>query len=164
MQDDLLTPTNSYLTVLARKEVLLSAGSLDSPKLLLLSGIGPKEDLSKLDIPIIHDLQGIGRNLQDHLITQLTTIQKPGTHHRTSYVSNPTFFEEARKQWMKDQTGPLSDYYLPQMMAYLKCDRVLRSKEFQDLEETIRKRYEADTNPNYELISVSRNRTGYHFS
>ena len=105
----------------------------------------------------------MGRNLQDHLWTQLTTSQKPGTHHRTSYISNPTFLEEARKQWMKDHTGPLSGYYLPQMMAYLRSDRVLRSEEFQELDAAVRKLYEAGTKPNYELISVSRNRTGHHF-
>lgn len=65
---------------------------------------------------------------------------------------------------MKDQTGPLAGYYLPQMMAYLRSDRVLGSKEFQELDEGTQKRYEAETKPNYELISVCDNRTGDHFS
>jgi choline dehydrogenase len=50
----------------ARREVLLSAGALGSPKLLLLSGVGPAEELSSLGIPVVADLPGVGRNLHDH--------------------------------------------------------------------------------------------------
>ncbi len=52
-------------TVLSRKEVILSAGALGSPRILLLSGVGPKEDLTKLGIPVVTDLP-VGQNLQDH--------------------------------------------------------------------------------------------------
>ena len=141
--------------VLAKKEIILSAGAIDSPKILLLSGIGPKKDLSELNIPLVQDLSGVGKNLQDHYFLPLITTQKPGTHHRTSYVNSPASLEEARKQWIKNQTGPLSDYYLPQMIAYLRSDRVLRSEEFQKLDDAVRNRYEAKTKPNYELLSVS---------
>lgn len=52
--------------VRATREVVLCAGAIDSPKLLLLSGIGPAEALRALDLPVIHDLPGVGLNLQDH--------------------------------------------------------------------------------------------------
>jgi choline dehydrogenase len=48
-------------------EVILCGGSINSPQLLLLSGIGPQADLDALGIPIVADLSGVGRNLQDHL-------------------------------------------------------------------------------------------------
>jgi len=51
----------------ADKEVILSAGAIQSPQLLQLSGIGPKKLLQEFQIPIIHDLPGVGENLQDHL-------------------------------------------------------------------------------------------------
>lgn len=54
-------------TAYARREVLLCAGAINSPQLLMLSGIGPAEHLSFLDIPVIADLPGVGQNLQDHL-------------------------------------------------------------------------------------------------
>jgi choline dehydrogenase len=53
-------------TVRAEREVLVSCGALDSPKLLLLSGIGPADELRRHGIPVVHDLPGVGRNLQEH--------------------------------------------------------------------------------------------------
>ncbi len=51
----------------ARKEVLLSAGAIASPQILQRSGVGPAELLKKFNIPVVHDLPGVGENLQDHL-------------------------------------------------------------------------------------------------
>ena len=51
----------------ANKEVILSAGSINSPKILQLSGIGNAEHLKDFGIPVINDLKGVGENLQDHL-------------------------------------------------------------------------------------------------
>lgn len=53
-------------TLTARREVLVCAGAIDSPRLLLHSGIGPKADLQKLGMPCQHDLPGVGENLHDH--------------------------------------------------------------------------------------------------
>jgi choline dehydrogenase len=51
----------------ARREVILAAGAIESPKLLMLSGIGPAADLRRLGLPVTLDLPAVGRNLQDHL-------------------------------------------------------------------------------------------------
>ena len=51
----------------AEKEVISSAGSIGSPQLLQLSGIGPKDVLNKAGVELVHDLPGVGQNLQDHL-------------------------------------------------------------------------------------------------
>ena len=50
----------------ATKEVILSAGAINSPQLLMLSGVGPADHLKSLDIPVLADLQ-VGNNLQDHV-------------------------------------------------------------------------------------------------
>lgn len=56
-------------TATARKEVILSAGAINSPQILMLSGIGPEEELTKLGIEIIADLP-VGENFQDHISFQ----------------------------------------------------------------------------------------------
>lgn len=63
--------------VASKKEIILSGGSINSPQLLMLSGIGPRKDLEQLGIPVVMDLP-VGRNLQDHMRLQLFThINEP---------------------------------------------------------------------------------------
>lgn len=50
----------------AEAEVIVSAGAVDSPRLLLLSGVGPAGELAQAGVPVVHDLPGVGRNLHDH--------------------------------------------------------------------------------------------------
>jgi choline dehydrogenase len=54
-------------TARAAQEVLLAGGAINSPQLLLLSGVGPAEELRTLGVRVAHDLPGVGKNLQDHL-------------------------------------------------------------------------------------------------
>jgi choline dehydrogenase len=53
-------------TIRASGEVIISAGAIDTPRLLLMSGIGPADALGELDIEVVHDLPGVGENLLDH--------------------------------------------------------------------------------------------------
>lgn len=62
--------------LLARREVILTAGALGSPQILLASGIGPAAELKAAGIPVKHDLPGVGKNLQDHL-DGLVTVRSP---------------------------------------------------------------------------------------
>ena len=65
-------------TISAKKELLLSAGTFNSPQLLMLSGIGSKAELAKHNIPLVHELAGVGQNLQDHVDSVVVT------HHKRS--------------------------------------------------------------------------------
>ncbi|MDF1779601.1 MAG: choline dehydrogenase [Rhizobiaceae bacterium] len=66
--------------VYANREVILSAGTVNSPQILLLSGIGPADELSALGIDTVHDLPGVGKNLQDHVDCVMSwECQKPVT-------------------------------------------------------------------------------------
>ena len=56
--------------VRARREVIICGGSANSPKLLQLSGIGPRGLLDRLGIPVVHELAGVGENLQDHFMVR----------------------------------------------------------------------------------------------
>ncbi|HEX7864834.1 MAG TPA: choline dehydrogenase [Variovorax sp.] len=90
-----------------RAEVLLSAGSLQSPQLLQLSGIGPRALLDRFGIPLVHELPGVGENLQDHLQIRLGyECTKPIT---TNDQLNSWFGQVGMGlEWLLHRTGPLA--------------------------------------------------------
>lgn len=57
----------SMRKILVKKEVIVSGGAVNSPQVLLLSGIGPKDDLKKVNVRPVHDLPGVGKNLHNHV-------------------------------------------------------------------------------------------------
>ncbi|TZF91774.1 GMC family oxidoreductase [Cognatilysobacter lacus] len=72
-------------SVRAGREVLLSGGTINSPQLLMLSGIGPAADLRGHGIDVVHDAPGVGGNLQDHLdVCTLHASTQPITYDRAS--------------------------------------------------------------------------------
>lgn len=90
----------------AAREVILSAGSLQSPQLLQLSGIGPAELLRGHGIDVVHDLPGVGQNLQDHLQFRLMfKVSKP----ITTNDDLRTLAGQARigLKWLLTGKGPL---------------------------------------------------------
>ncbi|CAL8135357.1 unnamed protein product [Orchesella dallaii] len=88
----------------ARREVILSAGALNSAKLLLLSGIGPKEDLEELGIPVMQDLP-VGRNLQDHASTYLGPFF---INESISFNSDRDLTSLRLPEYLTRGTGPLT--------------------------------------------------------
>jgi len=94
-------------TARCRAEVLLSAGSLQSPQLLQLSGIGPRALLDRFGIPVQHELPGVGENLQDHLQIRLGyECTKPIT---TNDQLNSWFGQMGMGlEWLLHRTGPLA--------------------------------------------------------
>jgi choline dehydrogenase len=58
-------------TIRAEREVLVCCGTFETPKLLMLSGLGPAEQLAAHDIPVVQDLSGVGGNLHDHLLLSI---------------------------------------------------------------------------------------------
>ncbi|WP_019657080.1 GMC family oxidoreductase [Variovorax atrisoli] len=94
-------------TARCRGEVLLSAGSLQSPQLLQLSGIGPRALLDRFGIPVQHELPGVGENLQDHLQIRLGyECSKPIT---TNDQLNSWFGQMGMGlEWLLHRTGPLA--------------------------------------------------------
>jgi choline dehydrogenase len=92
--------------VRARREVILAAGALQSPQLLQLSGIGPGELLRRHGTDVIHELRGVGQNLQDHLQFRLMyKVAKP----ITTNDDLRTLFGRVRigLKWLLDGGGPL---------------------------------------------------------
>ena len=94
---------NKLKKIFAEKEVLLSAGAINSPQILMLSGVGPEEELKNHDIKIISALNGVGENLQDHLETY---VQYECTKPVTLYSSfNPINMALIGMQWFLFKKG-----------------------------------------------------------
>jgi choline dehydrogenase-like flavoprotein len=88
--------------VRADREVVLCAGAIGSPQLLLLSGIGPADELKQVGVQPRHELRGVGRNLQDH---PFVTIIWEVTDQRTLYGADKP---KPLAEWVLRRTGPLS--------------------------------------------------------
>jgi choline dehydrogenase len=65
-------------TVLARREVILSAGTVNTARLLQVSGVGPAELVERLGVPLVHALPGVGSNFRDHYASRFVMRAKPG--------------------------------------------------------------------------------------
>lgn len=95
--------------ITATGEVIISAGAFGSPAILQRSGIGPKDFLEKLGIPVVVDLPGVGSNLQDHSgpAVQWNYSRPLDIHPMPPDMANQTFLAEALKGWEeRPATGP----------------------------------------------------------
>ncbi|GAB6024792.1 hypothetical protein CHUAL_014267 [Chamberlinius hualienensis] len=104
----------------ASKEVILSAGAIGSPKLLMLSGVGPKADLQQLNIPVVVDVPGVGHNLIDHvgcgaLIWSVNCSDC--TYDISGALTIPNILN-----WVFQRNGSLTSYVGNEGMAYTNVD------------------------------------------
>ncbi|KAG8984423.1 hypothetical protein FRB90_005337 [Tulasnella sp. 427] len=107
----------------ARKEVILSAGAINTPQILLLSGIGPRSELNKHSIPVIQDLPGVGQNLADHIVFNSCFPTKPG-YHTGRFLKPRSAWEKlaftgALVQYLTRGTGPLTTH-TQECMAFVR--------------------------------------------
>ncbi|KAA8650289.1 hypothetical protein EYZ11_001350 [Aspergillus tanneri] len=138
---------------LASKEVILTAGSLDTPKILMHSGIGPAEQLQKFQIPVVKALPAVGQGLRDHLFAPLCFQRKPETNDRNAFFGNQAAMDAAMEQWKKDGTGPWARYSCQLAAGWFKSDRVTASAEFQVLPLQVQEFLNCETVPHYELLT-----------
>ncbi|KAI3322357.1 putative glucose-methanol-choline oxidoreductase [Xylariaceae sp. AK1471] len=89
-------------TLKANKEVIVSSGVFGSPQLLMASGVGPAETLQQLDIPVVADRPGVGKNLQDHIYYGVTYRINAITF---SSLINPEFAAEQKALFQANATG-----------------------------------------------------------
>lgn len=110
--------------VYADREVILSAGSLSSPHLLMLSGIGPKEHLYEVGIEALVDSPGVGKNLQDHAaMGGATYLFEPTEEYEgqnCGFELPKVFSTETVKEFAEKKSGPI--YWLPEceVMGFVK--------------------------------------------
>ena len=102
---------SELVTVQCRSEVILCAGSIGSPQILQLSGIGPGAVLQGKGIDVVHDLPGVGENLQDHLqIRSVYKVKSPNGKNISLNTQANSLLGKAKigLEYLFKQTGPMS--------------------------------------------------------
>lgn len=115
----------------AKKEVIISGGAINSPQILMLSGVGPENELSKHGIPLIHHLPMVGQNLQDHCFSSAGVVMKRGKN-----------------------TPASGQAQVPSPMGWFKLPSVLESMEYQALPEQMKSFLHKPTIPGFEIATV----------
>ena len=112
----------------ATREVVLCGGVVNSPQLLMLSGVGDAEALRRLGIPVVLDLPGVGKNIQDHVLIRVEyACTQPVTLHSLMRVDRAglAFFNA-----LLFKRGPMSRFPL-EVGAYLRSDPALDTPDIQ---------------------------------
>ncbi|TFK64709.1 alcohol oxidase [Pluteus cervinus] len=100
-------PGGHSYTIKATKEIVLSAGTIGTPTILQLSGIGDSAQLQAVGIPPIVDLPSVGKNLTDHVILPNPFLVSGATYD--SVFRNPAEFNASMLEWQTSKTGPLAN-------------------------------------------------------
>lgn len=95
----------------ANKEIILAAGAIQSPQLLMVSGIGPRETLEKHNIPIIAPMNGVGKNLQDHILFGIS--HRVSVETASKIMSDPTYAQKVTADYTTTASGPLTTPHGP---------------------------------------------------
>ena len=107
--DDFSLPsTGKRYRVSAKKEIIMSAGAINTPQLLMLSGLGDPATLKKFGIKALVDLPDIGQNLQDHTLLP-NQFEVNSTRTFETFERNTTLFGDIMSQYNTTGTGPFVD-------------------------------------------------------
>lgn len=114
----------------AKREVILSSGAIGSPHLLMLSGIGPRKNLEQVGVPVIHDSQGVGRNLQDHIaIGGLAFRIDP----QISVIYNRMVNLNSAVRYAVTEDGPLTSSIGLEVTAFISTKYANQSDDWPDM-------------------------------
>ncbi|XP_059159179.1 glucose dehydrogenase [FAD, quinone]-like [Physella acuta] len=115
-------------TIRARREVILSAGVIGSPQILMLSGVGPRKHLESFKIPVLADLP-VGENLQDHMTFDVGVKINESLSVNPSSLGSPMNIQ----QYFTNGTGPLAST-LAESMAFKRLSGGASNKNWPDLQ------------------------------
>lgn len=135
----------------ASKEIIIAAGTLDSPKILMHSGIGPAEQLQAFNIPILHENPNVGQNYKDHYHIMLRYQRAEHTNTRSAFFRDKAVQAAALREWVLYRTGPYANLGCGMSMGFFKNDAVLDSQEYSDLPDAEKERLALPTIPSYEV-------------
>jgi choline dehydrogenase-like flavoprotein len=123
-----IAQANGTESLRADREVIVSCGAIGSPRLLQLSGIGPADALKAAGVTVVHDLPGVGSNMQDHL--DLYAISECTGDHTYDRVAQPHRTVWAGIQYLLFKTGPVTST-LFETGGFWYADKEARSPDIQ---------------------------------
>ena len=115
----------------ARKEVILCAGSIGSPHVLMLSGIGPRKEIAAAGVECAHDLPGVGKNLKDHTLCAML-FEAPGLAETGTEIAISFGPDALRHPAGPLPADPADDARLTGQLAELKAEATRRLTEWQE--------------------------------
>ncbi|XP_059488770.1 glucose dehydrogenase [FAD, quinone]-like [Neocloeon triangulifer] len=123
---------NRWYSIKAKKEIILSAGAVNSAKILMLSGVGPTEHLESLNIPVVKNAPGVGQNLQDHASTcaLVFTVNDTVSLKENRLTSNIGPF----LQWVTDGRGPITIAGGVEALGYIRTPNSVTPVDYPDIE------------------------------
>ncbi|KAK4151638.1 pyranose dehydrogenase 3 [Chaetomidium leptoderma] len=138
---------------LASKEVILTAGALDNPRILMHSGIGPKEQLEQYNIPVVQHSPRIGQGLRDHGFCPLVYTRTENSTGRPGFYGDQAAMDAALEEWKKHGTGPWAKFATVMGIGYFKSDGIASSAEFKSLPADEQRYLNSETVPHFEILS-----------
>lgn len=118
-------------TAYAKREVILSAGAINSPHLLMVSGIGPAEHLQEVGVPVVHNLPGVGQNLQDHIAVGGLVFL---IDHPVGFVMNRLVNLNSALRYAFTEDGPLTSSIGLEAVAFINTKYANASIDWPDIE------------------------------
>ncbi|KAI4522630.1 GMC oxidoreductase [Schizophyllum commune Loenen D] len=108
--------------VAADKEVILTAGVVGTPQLLLLSGVGPREEIEPHGVPLVHELPAVGRNLSDHMAAGALNFRAKPNAQTWDYLLRPLGGAVALAKWLYQGFGTPLAAQGAQLILFLRSD------------------------------------------
>lgn len=136
------------------KEVILSAGSLNDPRILMHSGIGPAAQLQQYNIDVVQDVPAVGQGLRDHCFVPMVNTRTDTSTDRKAFYGSEAAMDAAKKEWEESGTGPWAKFACELGIGWFKLTEQLTSTpEFKALPEDEQKYLLQETVPHYEVIT-----------
>ncbi|KAL6887026.1 alcohol oxidase [Trichoderma evansii] len=138
----------------ASKEVILTAGAIGSPQILLHSGIGPVTEIQSLGIDVVQDLPGVGKGFSDHPCLPIVYHMGHDFSERVTLASDELKMAAAEHELKSSKTGPLTQYMATALTAFLKLPGVADLEGFNQLSPESRELLGKQTVPHFELAML----------
>ncbi|KAJ5758688.1 hypothetical protein N7520_005844 [Penicillium odoratum] len=138
----------------ATKEVILCAGSLNDPRILMHSGIGPSAQLQQYNIDVVLDSPAVGQGLRDHCFVPMVNTRTDTSTDRKSFYGSQEAMDAAQKQWQENGTGPWAKFACELGIGWFKlAEQLTSSPEFYALPADEQRYLLQETVPHYEIIT-----------